>query len=130
MAEPSITVVAGPAVVGITTAALLPGVDLNAVIGAWAGALFFVTWAKNLSAWARLGYLIVSWIGGYFAAVELVGQAVTKYTGLPALLAAAVIVTALISVVEWFSGGGMPGWIKAFLGWVRRAMPGAGGSNG
>ncbi|MBP5140273.1 hypothetical protein HUT00_15710 [Pseudomonas chlororaphis] len=36
---------AGTAVVGMTTASLIPGVDVNAVVGAFAGAMFFVVFA-------------------------------------------------------------------------------------
>lgn len=133
MAEPStVAVAAVPSVLGIGAATLIPGVDLNAVIGAWAGALFFVTWARDLSRWARLAYLFVSWVGGYYIAAELMGRAVTQYSGLPALLGAALIVTALISVAEWWKGGAMPSWIRTALAWARRALspPGSGGNNG
>ena len=131
MAEPStVAVVAVPAVVGTTAAAMLPGVDLNAVIGAMAGALFFVAWARDLHPMARIAYLITSWIGGYFAAVEAVVQSFTRYSGLPALLSAALIVTALISVLEWIKTGQMPGWIKASISWTRGVLMRVGGSNG
>lgn len=120
MADAStVAVVAVPAVVGVGGAAFLPGVDLNAVIGAMAGALFFVAWARDLSSWARISYLITSWIGGYFAAVEVVARSVTSYSGLPALLSAAVIVTVMISVLEWVKTGELPNWIKTVWGWFR-----------
>lgn len=133
MAEPSsVAAVAVPGVLGIGAAALIPGIDLNAVIGAWAGSLFFVTWARDLSIWSRLAYLVVSWVGGYFVAAELMGRSLTQFSGLPALLAAALIVTVLISVAEWVKGGKMPSWISAALGWARHALsrPGSGGGNG
>ncbi|MDH0896353.1 MULTISPECIES: putative holin [unclassified Pseudomonas] len=132
MAEPSTVAVAAiPSVLGIGAASLIPGVDLNAVIGAWAGALFFVIWASDLAGWARLGYLFVSWVGGYYVAAELMGRAVTQYSGLPALLAAALIVTVLISVAEWVKGGKMPGWISTVIGFARHVLgrPDSGGSN-
>lgn len=132
MAEPSAVAAAVPSVLGIGAASLIPGVDLNAVIGAWAGALFFVTWARDLHRWARLAYLFVSWIGGYLFAIELAGQELTRYSGLPALGGAALIVTVLISVAEWVKGGRMPGWISTVVAWARRALspPGSGGNNG
>ena len=64
MAEPSAGVMATTAVVGISTASLIPGVDVNAVVGGFAGAMFFVVFAKDLTAWARLGYFIASWVLG------------------------------------------------------------------
>lgn len=132
MAEPSsIATAAGSSLLGITAASMIPGVDISAVIGACGGALFFVTWARDLSIWARLGYLVVSWIGGYFVATEMVGRGVTTFSGLPALIAAALIVTLLISVAEWVKGGQMPSWIRAVLAWTRHALgrPGSGGTN-
>lgn len=129
MADTStVAVVAVPAVVGTTASALIPGVDLNAVIGALAGALFFVAWAKDISAWSRLAYLITSWIGGYFAAIEAVGQSITQYSGLPALLSAALIVSVMISVLEWIKTGELPNWIRTVWGWIRSIR--FGGSNG
>ncbi|WP_428480997.1 putative holin, partial [Pseudomonas chlororaphis] len=53
----------------MTTASLIPGVDVNAVVGAFAGAMFFVVFAKELTAWARLGYFIASWVAGYYVAI-------------------------------------------------------------
>ncbi|MCY1358868.1 hypothetical protein D9M69_454150 [compost metagenome] len=77
--------------------------------------------------WSRLSYLVVSWVGGYYVAAELMGRAIAQFSGLPALVSAALIVTLLISVAEWGRGGKMPGWISAVLSWAR---PGSGGSNG
>lgn len=129
MAEPStVAVVTGSGVVGIGGAALLPGVDLNAVIGAFGGAVLFVMWAKNLPVLSRIAYLIASWIGGYYAASEATGRGWTQYSGLPALLAGAVIVTALISILEWMDTGQAPTWIKTVWGWWRSAR--TGGPNG
>lgn len=115
MAEPSSGAAVGTAVVGIGAASLFPGVDLNAVIGAFAGALFFVLYARDLTARARIGYLLVSWIGGYYVAAEAVGRAWTAYSGLPALVAGACIVTTLIGVLEWMIGGKAPTWLRMVL---------------
>ncbi|MWK55781.1 hypothetical protein GO594_07330 [Pseudomonas otitidis] len=127
MAEPSSTAlaVAAPTALGITAASLVPGVDLNAVIGGVAGALFFVAWARDLTVWARLAYLFVSWIGGYQVAVEVVGRGYSSYSGLPALISGALIVAALISVADWVRGGQPPAWLRAVMSWVR---PGSGGN--
>lgn len=127
MAEPSSTAlaVAAPTALGITAASLVPGVDLNAVIGAVGGALFFVAWARDLSVFARLAYLVVSWIGGYLVAAEVVGRGLSAYSGLPALVSGALIVTALISVADWVRGGQPPAWLRAVMSWVR---PGSGGN--
>lgn len=127
MAEPSSTAlaVAAPTALGITAASLVPGVDLNAVIGAVGGALFFVAWARDLTVWSRLAYLFVSWIGGYLVAAEVVGRGLSTYSGLPALVSGALIVTALVSVADWVRGGQPPAWLRAVMSWVR---PGSGGN--
>lgn len=104
MAEPSGAVAAAGAV-GLTATAIIPGVDVNAVIGGFAGALLFVLWAHDLTIARRVGYLLASWVGGYYAATEAVGRGATQFSGLPALVTAALIVTILIGVLEWMIGG-------------------------
>ncbi|MCY1296495.1 putative phage holin [compost metagenome] len=130
MTEPGSGAVVAAGVVGIGASSLLiPGVDMNAVVGAFGGALFFVLWARDLGFLARLGYLLVSWIAGYYVAAEMVGREWAQFSGLPALIAAAGTVTALIGALEWMKGGKMPGWLKLVLAWAR-AIIGAGGRNG
>lgn len=120
MAEPSSGAAVGTAVIGLGAATLFPGVDLNAVIGAFAGSIFFVVWARDITAWARIGYLLVSWVGGYYVAAEAVGRAWTAYSGLPALIAGALIVTVLIGALEWMKGGQAPVWLRiAYLRMLR-----------
>ncbi|ERV50570.1 hypothetical protein Q062_06473, partial [Pseudomonas aeruginosa BL08] len=50
MAEPTSSgAVAAAGAVGLTATAIIPGVDVNAVIGGFAGALLFVLWAHDLT---------------------------------------------------------------------------------
>ncbi|MEN1342128.1 putative holin, partial [Pseudomonas aeruginosa] len=85
MAEPTSSgAVAAAGAVGLTATAIIPGVDVNAVIGGFAGALLFVLWAHDLTMARRLGYLLASWVGGYYAATEAVGRGATQFSGLPA----------------------------------------------
>lgn len=112
MAEPSIGAIAVPAVIGISAATLLPGVDLNAVIGAFAGAMFFVVFARELSIWARAGYLVASWVFGYFVAIELMSRAWAKTSGLAAFIGALFCVVVCVSLLEWVQGGKTPGWLR------------------
>ncbi|AZC30112.1 putative holin [Pseudomonas chlororaphis] len=115
MAEPSAGVMAGTAVVGMTTASLIPGVDVNAVVGAFAGAMFFVVFAKELTAWARLGYFIASWVAGYYVAIEVMGREIAKASGLAAFFGAMFCVAIGISLLEWVGGGKIPGWLQWLL---------------
>ncbi|MCS9544626.1 phage holin family protein, partial [Pseudomonas aeruginosa] len=94
---------------------IIPGVDVNAVIGGFAGALLFVLWAHDLTIARRLGYLLASWVGGYYAATEAVGRGATQFSGLPALVTAALIVTILIGVLDWMIGGRAPAWLQIVL---------------
>jgi hypothetical protein len=105
---------------GITLASLLPGVDLQAVIGSFGGAFFFILFAKDISAWQRAGYLLVGWIGGYFGAAELLSLAWTKTSGFSSFVAGLFCVAIGISLIEAFQTGKPPRWlqwvINRFLG--------------
>jgi hypothetical protein len=130
MADASTAAVAAAAVVGMTTASLIPGVDANAVIGAFAGALFFMVFAKDLSAWARVGYFVASWIVGYYVSSEAIGQNWAKTPGLVAFFGALFTVVVCVSLLEWIQGGKMPGWLRYLVGVVRAAFGASGGRNG
>lgn len=114
MAEPSAGVLAATAVVGMTTASLIPGVDVNAVVGGFAGAMFFVVFARDLTPLSRLGYFIASWVAGYYVASEIIGREWAKTSGLVAFFGALFCVAVCISLLEWISGGKMPGWLQWF----------------
>ncbi|QLG95292.1 hypothetical protein HZF02_26615 [Pseudomonas yamanorum] len=118
MAEPSsgavVAAQAAVGVAGVTTVSLVPGVDVNAVVGAFAGAMFFVVYAKDLKPLARLGYFIASWILGYYVASEIIGRNWAATSGLVAFFGAMLCVGVGISLLEWFDGGKMPGWLRWF----------------
>ncbi len=63
----SLTTAAGTLAIGgagtIAVASWLPGIDIQAVIGAFGGSFFFILFAKDISALQRAGYLVVGWIG-------------------------------------------------------------------
>ncbi len=111
MAEPS-GAVAVAGLVGIGASALIPGIDANAVIGAFAGAIFFVVYAKDISAWARLGYFAASWIVGYYVAGEFIGREWARTSGLAAFGGALFCVAVGTSLLEWVQGGKTPGWLR------------------
>jgi hypothetical protein len=127
MAEPSSSaVVAGAGIVGVTAVSLWPGVDGNAVIGAFAGAIFFVVFAKELGMLARFGYFVASWIGGYYVAAEAIERGWVRTSGLVALLGALLCVTVGISLLLWLGGGKMPSWMQ----WVADRFGGSRNGNG
>ncbi|MFJ2456819.1 putative holin [Pseudomonas protegens] len=116
MAEPSAGVMATTAVVGMTTASLIPGVDVDAVVGGFAGAMFFVVYAKDLAVLARLGYFIASWVFGYYAASEIIGRELANASGLAAFFGAMLCVGIGVGLLEWFQGGKEPAWMQWFKG--------------
>lgn len=111
-----LTTVVGTAAVGIVgnafVAKYFPGLDLDAVVGAFGGALCFVLFAKNMSALQRIGYLIVGWIGGYYASAEILAQAWTKTSGLSSFIASLITVVVGISIIEAFETGKWPAWLQ------------------
>lgn len=113
MAEPSSgAVLASAGIIGVTAASLSPGVDVNAVVGAFAGAMFFVVFSKDLTPLAKLGYFIASWVAGYYVANEVIGREWARTSGLVAFFGALLIVTVGISLLVWFGGGKMPAWLQ------------------
>lgn len=97
---------------GLALASCLSSIDLTAVIAAFGGACIFVLWAKNISLWQKLGYLIAGWIGGYFGAAELVQRHWIATTGLSAFICGLLSVLVAVSVLEAFETGELPKWIK------------------
>ncbi|VTL97355.1 Uncharacterised protein [Pseudomonas aeruginosa] len=67
MSEPSSAASAASAMAGVGLAMYLPGIDGNALLGGFGGAIFFVVFARDYNTLTRLGYLLVSWVGGYYA---------------------------------------------------------------
>lgn len=108
----------------VTTGALaglgvvaLSGVDPFAVIGAFAGALFFVVFDRAPTFLASLGYLVSSWVFGYLAAAEAVARGLPITPGLAALIAAALFVTIASGVLNWAKGGKAPFWFR-YIPWL------------
>ncbi len=88
MAEPtSTTAAAGSLLVSLGLASLLPGIDGNALIGAFAGATLFVLSANEYSLLTRLGYMAVSLVMGYLSAPEITARLPIEETGVAAFIA-------------------------------------------
>lgn len=117
MAEPSsTTAIAVSAATGVGLATI-PGVDVGAIVGGFAGALFFVVFANDRSFKASLGYLVSSWIFGYFMAAQSSARGVPVIPPLVALGSAAVFVIAATGALEWLKGGKAPFWFR-FIPWL------------
>ena len=98
MSEPITgTGLAGGALTGASVYGLLTGTDYGVVFGAFAGSVFYIVSAADLSTSRRLAYFIVSYIAGMLCA-GLVGaklSALTGYSDKPLDAIGAVIVSAL-----------------------------------
>lgn len=85
---------------GVTLSSLIFGLDGNAAIGAFAGAVLMVMSSKDLRWYTRVGYLFISWLMGYIAAPELIDHLPIQETGVAAFLAAAIVVTVTLQIIE------------------------------
>ncbi|MBG6466354.1 phage holin family protein [Pseudomonas aeruginosa] len=115
MSEPSSAASAASAKAGVGQAMYLPGIDGNALLGGFGGAIFFVVFARDYNALTRLGYLLVSWVGGYYAGIEALGRGLTQTSGMAAFVAAPLCVTGGIGMLEWMRGGELPNWMRGLL---------------
>ena len=89
--------VAGSALTGASIYGLLTGTDYGVVFGAFAGSVFYIATAADLSATRRMAYFVVSYIAGVLCA-GLVGSklsALTGYSDKPLDAIGAVITSAL-----------------------------------
>lgn len=98
MSEPLTgTGLAGGALTGASVYGLLTGTDYGVVFGAFAGSVFYIATAADLSATRRMAYFVVSFIAGVLCA-GLVGSklsALTGYSDKPLDAIGAVIISAL-----------------------------------
>ncbi len=85
---------------GVGLASILPGIDGDALIGAFAGGTLFVVSANQLPVWRRLIYLVISAAVGYLAAPEVASWGFIKSTGVSAFVSGALAVTVTLGLIE------------------------------
>ncbi|MBH1600061.1 hypothetical protein I5U56_05075 [Stenotrophomonas maltophilia] len=98
MTEPTSTGSMAALATGVGLASLLPGIETDAFIGAFAGATLFVVSAKDLSLWKRLIYLAISVVAGYMGGTEVMRRFDVASSGLAAFLCAATIITLTLTL--------------------------------
>ncbi|WP_027818849.1 putative holin [Paraburkholderia bannensis] len=99
MAEPNTTsAVVISAALG--AAGAVPGIDGNALIGAFTGAALVVVTSKNIGIFTRFAYLLISLVMGYLAAPEIVRETPIQSTGLAAFFAASLVITVTLQLIE------------------------------
>jgi hypothetical protein len=99
MAEPNSTTVATLST-AIGLAGLAPGVDGNALIGAFAGASLVVVTSQNIGVFKRVAYLAISLVMGYLAAPEIADATPIRSTGVAGFFAAALVITVTLQLIE------------------------------
>ena len=99
MAEPTSTTTLTLAA-GISFASLFPGIDGNALIGAFAGAVLIVVTSKDLSIATRFFYMLISLTVGYLGAPDVIRMTWIESSGLAAFLAAALAITAALQLID------------------------------
>ncbi|MGN6655731.1 MAG: putative holin [Rhodanobacter sp.] len=119
MAEPTTAATATLVVAGVSLATLLPGVDGNAVIGAFAGAALMALHARDVSVFSRIAYLFISWIMGYLAAPLVMRQVHLQESGVAAFLAAAIVIAVTVQLIERIKAVDLAQWFS----WLRRGGP-------
>lgn len=99
MAEPTSTSTLAIAA-GIGFASLFPGIDGDALIGAFAGAALIVVSSKDLTLGKRFAYLVISLVVGYLGAPEIIHLTPLRSTGVAAFFAAAVAITLALQLID------------------------------
>ncbi|KJZ14006.1 hypothetical protein TW86_10430 [Halomonas sp. S2151] len=110
MAEPSTATAVATATGLAALIGWLPGVDANAVIGAFCGATLFVISAKELGLFERFAYLLISFAIGYLGGPALLGD-MLEHSAVSAFIAAAVTVTAGLRAIEGVKTLDLKAWL-------------------
>lgn len=108
--------IAVSATAGAGLASIVPGIDVSAVLGGFAGGVFYVVFARDPSFWASVGYLLASWVAGYLIAEEVSARGQPVTSGLAALIGAIVFVILATSLLDWLKGGKAPFWLQFIPG--------------
>ncbi|KFX61016.1 putative holin [Paraburkholderia fungorum] len=111
MAEPNTTTAAAlSAAIGL--AGLAPGIDGNALIGAFTGAALVVVTSKDIGVAKRIAYMLISLVMGYLAASEIVNATPIRSTGVAAFFAAALVITVTLQLIERVKTVDLFGFLK------------------
>jgi hypothetical protein len=112
MAEPSTTTLVVTAAAGVGLTTLFPGIDGNALIGAFAGATLVAISSKNLRILQRLVYMAISLAIGYLAAPEVINNTPLKQSGVAAFVASAAAIALTLHGIELIQTIELPAWIR------------------
>lgn len=113
MAEPIPSSIA-IATAGVGLASLFPGVDGNALIGAFAGATLLVVSSNDLNLVKRAAYLVISMIAGYQGAQDIVTWTPIRSTGVAAFFGAACAIVIALQLIERLKTFDLLGFLSRF----------------
>ena len=112
MAEPSTTTVVVATAASLGLSSLFPGIDGNALIGAFAGAALVAVSSKSMSILQRLAYMVISFAVGYLAAPEVVNMTPLKESGVAAFFASAAVIALAMHLLELIKTIELPAWLR------------------
>lgn len=114
MTEPSTTtlLITTATATGIGLSSLFPGIDGNALIGAFAGATLVAISSKNLPVLQRLAYMGISLAIGYLAAPEIINNTPLKQSGVAAFVASAAAIALTLHGIHLIKTIELPDWIR------------------
>ncbi len=100
--EPTSSAASAAAAFGaVALTSILPGVNGDALIGAFAGAVVFALHAKDLGLGKRVVYMLVSILIGYLGTGEVMHWTGIQSFTIAAFAASALIVTAALAGIDW-----------------------------
>lgn len=118
-ADPISGTVGAATLTGVTVFGILSGLDYGVVFGAFAGAVYYVATAVDLTTPRRVAYFLVSYIAGVLCA-GLVGSKLAVWTGYrdkPLDALGAVIISALaIKILTFLSNQDLAEVFSRFRG--------------
>ena len=113
MAEPhTTTLIITATAAGIGLSSLFPGIDGNALIGAFAGSSLVAISSKNLSLFQRIAYMLISFVVGYLGAPEVVLQTPLRESGVAAFLASAAAIAFTLHLLDLIKTIQLPQWLQ------------------
>ena len=117
MAEPASTIYPVALISGVSAASIVIGLDANAVVAAFAGALMFAFVTNGTTVSVRIGLLIGAWAFGYYFGIEIAKRKIWEFDSppLPSFVAAFFCVVVFKTLLAVFDDNGKA-WIRKKLG--------------
>ena len=112
MAEPNTTTLLVTTAAGVGLTTLFPGIDGNALIGAFAGAALVAISSKHMPLLQRLAYMLISLAVGYLAAPEVIRNTPLEQTGVAAFLASAAAIALTLHGIDLIKTIALPDWLR------------------